>query len=77
MYDFKPGQQPNIVSLVERALDKAESLLHADVEEGKKYFRIAEQHYNYLDPYHPDYQWIEFRLENLFVAYFKKQDGLA
>lgn len=66
-----------VTSLVDAALAKAHSLLHTDLEEGLKYFRIAEQHYDHLDPNHPDYRWIEFYLETLFVEYYNKQAGIT
>jgi len=77
MYDFKPGRRREITSLVDMALDKAESLVHINTEEGLKYFRLAEQHYDNLDPNHPDFKWVEFRLETLLVAYFQRQAGLS
>lgn len=75
MYDYKPGQKREINSLVDMALEKAELLLHKDTEKGLKYYRLAVQHYNNLEANHPDFEWIEFRLESLLVAYFKKQAG--
>jgi len=75
--DRKRGKSTrDVASLVNTALVRSESLFHTDQQKGLQYFRIAYQHYENLDPRHPDYKWIEFRLGTLFVDYFKTQTNL-
>ena len=75
--ETKPGRRKNEpTSLLEMALAKAESLLDKDIHKGLHYFRLAEQQYNHLDPETAGFPEIEYRMECLFVNYFKKQAGL-
>lgn len=77
--NVKRGRRTNsvVTSLVDVAMTRSESLLHTDLEKGLRYFRLAEQHYQNMDPQSPRFEEMENRIGELFVAYYKKQAGLV
>ncbi len=70
--ETKPGRR-DTTSMLEAAMDRAETLLNKDAKKGLHYFKLAEQYYEQLDPETPGYLEIEYRLGAIFVDYIKKQ----
>ena len=76
--ETKPGRRKNEpTSMLEVAMNRAESLLSKDIGKGLHYFRLAEQYFEQLDPETPGYLEMEYRLGSIFVDYIKKQADLA